>query len=94
MTDAGRQDASADRQKLERLTVLAFGAVILLGGLNGIAAKQILRELEPFWSGVAGLAEDGGGVHVEFRHPTDPALRPAGKVDVACVLYPDERESS
>jgi len=33
-------------------------------------------------------------VHVEFRHPTDPALRPAGKVDVACVLYPDERESS
>jgi hypothetical protein len=23
----------------------AFGALILLGGLNGIAAKQILREL-------------------------------------------------
>jgi hypothetical protein len=43
MNDAGRQDASADGQELERLTVLAFGAVILLGGLNGIAAKQILR---------------------------------------------------
>ena len=59
MTDAGRQDASADRQKLERLTVLAFGAVILLGGLNGIAAKQILRELEPFWSGVIRFAIAG-----------------------------------
>jgi hypothetical protein len=41
MTDAGRQHASADGQELERLTVLAFGAVIILGGLNGIAAKQI-----------------------------------------------------
>jgi len=59
--------------------------------LNRIRAEN---PSEPFWSGVAGLAEDGGGVHVEFRHPTDPALRPAGKVDVACVLYPDERESS
>ena len=57
--------------------------------LNRIRAEN---PSEPFWSGVAGLAEDGGGVHVEFRHPTDPALRPAGKVDVACVLYPDERE--
>ena len=34
-----------------RLTVLAFVTVILLGGLNGIAAKQVLREVEPFWSG-------------------------------------------
>ena len=35
-----------------RLTVLAFLTVIVLGGLNGIAAKQVLREVEPFWSGV------------------------------------------
>ena len=44
----------------DRLTVLAFVTVIVLGGLNGIAAKQVLRDVEPFWSGairfgVAGL---------------------------------------
>ena len=59
MTETGRQDASADHRELERLTLLAFGAVILLGGLNGIAAKQILRELEPFWSGVIRFAIAG-----------------------------------
>ena len=53
------RDASAGRQALERLTVLAFATVILLGGLNGIAAKQILRELEPFWSGVLRFAVAG-----------------------------------
>jgi len=52
MTEGSRHGAPDGRPELERLTVLAFVAVILLGGLNGIAAKQILRELEPFWSGV------------------------------------------
>ena len=47
------------RPEVERLTVLAFAAVILLGGLNGIAAKQILRELDPFWSGVIRFAAAG-----------------------------------
>jgi drug/metabolite transporter (DMT)-like permease len=59
MSDVGRQGAMADRAEPDRLTVLAFAVVILLGGLNGIAAKQILRELEPFWSGVIRFAIAG-----------------------------------
>lgn len=55
--------------------------------LNRIRAE---RPDEPFWRGVASLEEEGNGVRIEFREPTDPALRPAGGVDVACVLYPDE----
>lgn len=42
------------------LTTLAFGSVVLLGGLNGIAAKQLLRELDPFWVGVLRFAVAGG----------------------------------
>jgi drug/metabolite transporter (DMT)-like permease len=42
-----------------RLTVLAFATVIVLGGLNGIAAKQIVGELEPFWSGAIRFAIAG-----------------------------------
>jgi drug/metabolite transporter (DMT)-like permease len=59
MSNVGPQGALADREKPHRLTVLPFAAVILLGGLNGIAAKQILRELEPFWSGVLRFAIAG-----------------------------------
>jgi drug/metabolite transporter (DMT)-like permease len=59
MSNVGQEGALADREKPDRLTVLAFAAVILLGGLNGIAAKQILRELEPFWSGVLRFAIAG-----------------------------------
>jgi oligopeptide/dipeptide ABC transporter ATP-binding protein len=49
---------------------------------------------EPFWRGVSSIEEDGTGVHMTFHEPHDPALRPAGGVEVACVLYPDERENS
>src|SRR5919109_3363396 len=35
----------------EPLTILAFAGVVLFGGMNGIAAKQLLRELDPFWIG-------------------------------------------
>ena len=42
-----------------RLTVLAFVTVIVLGGLNGIAAKQVLGEVEPFWSGAIRFAIAG-----------------------------------
>lgn len=45
---------------------------------------------EPLWRGVAGIADDGDGVRIDFHPGEDPALRPAGGVDVACVLYPEE----
>lgn len=41
------------------LTLLAFAGVVLLGGVNGIAAKQLLRELDPFWVGVLRFAVAG-----------------------------------
>jgi peptide/nickel transport system ATP-binding protein len=33
---------------------------------------------------------DGAGVRIDFHPGTDPALRTAGGVEVACVLYPEE----
>jgi drug/metabolite transporter (DMT)-like permease len=59
MSDVGQQGPLVDRGAPDRLTVLAFATVILLGGLNGIAAKQLLRELEPFWGGVLRFAIAG-----------------------------------
>ncbi|CAN5357179.1 hypothetical protein BH11ACT8_BH11ACT8_03100 [soil metagenome] len=44
---------------------------------------------EPLWKGVAGLAIEGKHVQVSFESGIDPALRRAGGVEVACVLYPD-----
>jgi peptide/nickel transport system ATP-binding protein len=43
---------------------------------------------EPFWRGVESVTESAGGVDVTFHHGYDPLLRPAGGVEVACVLHP------
>lgn len=40
-------------------TFAAFGGVVILGGINGIAAKQLLAELDPFWVGVLRFAVAG-----------------------------------
>ena len=37
----------------DQATILAFAAVVVLGGFNGIAVKQSVLELDPFWSGAA-----------------------------------------
>ncbi|MCW2793802.1 MAG: gsiA 2, partial [Nocardioides sp.] len=42
---------------------------------------------EPLWGGVERIDDDGTGVRVSFKPGEDPALRRAGDVDVACVLY-------
>jgi peptide/nickel transport system ATP-binding protein len=42
---------------------------------------------EPLWGGVESIEDDPKGVRVTFRPGLDPALRRAGNVDVACVLY-------
>jgi peptide/nickel transport system ATP-binding protein len=46
---------------------------------------------EPMWSGVQDLTEESDGLHVRFHDGVDPRLRPAGGVEVACVLYPETR---
>jgi drug/metabolite transporter (DMT)-like permease len=35
----------------DRSTLLAFLGVILFGGVNAVAVKQTVRELDPFWAG-------------------------------------------
>lgn len=45
---------------------------------------------DPIWSGVEAINDAGSGVRVHFHEGVDPALRRAGAVEVACVLYPDE----
>ncbi len=82
---------------LERLdepsTTATFGA----GGSAAVRAivDRIRAEdtREPLWSGVTGIDESGSGVTVHFEPAMPPALRRAGGVDVACVLYPDESDT-
>lgn len=58
------------------------------------AAVELLERIraeepdEPLWSGVETLEAAGADLRVRFAEGTDPALRRAGGVDVACVLYP------
>lgn len=85
MTTGSRQDAPNGRPELERLTVLAFAMVVLLGGLNGIAAKQIVRELEPFWSGVIRFAI-AGLIMLAIAVATRRTL-PRGRSLVGAVAY-------
>ncbi|MFB9314721.1 ABC transporter ATP-binding protein [Nocardioides plantarum] len=44
---------------------------------------------EPMWTGVRSLESDGRQVRIDFHDGVDPALRTAGGVEVACVLYPE-----
>jgi peptide/nickel transport system ATP-binding protein len=43
---------------------------------------------EPMWQGVDAIEAVGSDVELRFHQHVDPALRPAGDVEVACVLYP------
>lgn len=47
---------------------------------------------EPLWKGIADIVDDSNGVVVRFREGEDPALRPAGGADVACVLYGEDAQ--
>ncbi|WP_141013288.1 ABC transporter ATP-binding protein [Nocardioides sambongensis] len=71
-----------------------------LGRTGAAPARELLGRIreedpdEPLWRGVQGVVDDGDGVRVEFRDGSDPQLRPAGGVQVACHLYPEETDSS
>lgn len=45
---------------------------------------------DPVWRGVDRIDDEAGGVRIRFHDGVDPALRRAGGVEVACVLYPEE----
>ena len=89
-TYGAERDMVGDLDKLDKPELSAHvgtkDAAGTLALLNRIKAE---KPDEPFWRGVETLEEDGNGVAITFTEPTDPALRRAGGVDVACVLYPD-----
>ncbi|MDR7254408.1 peptide/nickel transport system ATP-binding protein [Nocardioides sp. BE266] len=69
---------------------------VVLGKGDPAAATQLLARIrsenpdEPMWQGVTSIDQTSGGVAVEFHAGEDPALRRAGGVDVACVLYGED----
>jgi oligopeptide/dipeptide ABC transporter ATP-binding protein len=64
-------------------------------GPRARAVAQLLERIraenpdEPLWRGVDEVVPEADGVHVRFHPGVDPALRRAGGVEVACVLYPE-----
>jgi len=81
---------------IEHLTYhYSFGSLLTgVGGSSPVrrAVDRMKAEDvdEPLWSGVQSIEDSGSGVTVGFEPAPSPALRRAGGVDVACVLYPDE----
>ena len=71
---------------------------VVLGKSDPAAAMQILTRIrsenpdEPMWQGVTSMEQTEGGVTLELHSGEDPALRRAGGVEVACVLYGEGSE--
>lgn len=83
----GRLDhLASDLGEAGPVTVGKGHAEEVLALLERIRAE---RPDEPFWRGVASVAEADGGVRITFHDGVDPRLRTAGGAEVACVLYPD-----
>lgn len=65
-------------------------------GKDGDAVGRLLDEIhaedpdEPLWQGISSRTPTASGLEIGFIPADSPALRRAGGVDVACVLYPDE----
>jgi peptide/nickel transport system ATP-binding protein len=82
---------------LDHLDTPSTSATIGVGG--SAAVREVLDKIrredpdEPLWKGVTAIEDSGSGVTVHFEPAPSPALRRAGGVDVACVLYPDEGAS-
>jgi peptide/nickel transport system ATP-binding protein len=94
-----RPDAAYDEEKkvigdLDHLDSPSTSAAFGTGGSAEVRAilDRVKAEdtTEPLWSGVTSIEDAGSGVTVHFEPAPGPALRRAGGVEVACVLYPDE----
>jgi oligopeptide/dipeptide ABC transporter ATP-binding protein len=93
-----RADAAYDEERkvigdLDHLDEPSTTAALGVGGSAEVRAilEGMKREdpHEPLWSGVQSIDDSGGGVTVSFEPAPSPALRRAGGVEVACVLYPE-----
>jgi peptide/nickel transport system ATP-binding protein len=96
-----RADAAYDEERgvigdLDHLDVPSTTATLGVGGAAEVRAilEGMRREdpEEPLWSGVQSIDDSGSGVTVSFEPAPSPALRRAGGVQVACVLYPEDSE--
>ena len=82
---------------LDHLDTPSTSATLGTGG--SAAVRAILDRMraedthEPLWSGVTSIEDAGSGVTVHFEPAPAPALRRAGEVEVACVLYPEPTPS-
>jgi peptide/nickel transport system ATP-binding protein len=79
--------------ELGQLDAEAEEARITAGNGDVAALQALLQRIrdddpaEPFWTGVTGIATDGGQVVVTFGPGVDPALLPSGGVQAACHLH-------
>jgi len=98
-----RADAAYDEERkvigdLDHLDTPSTTASLGVGGSAEVRAilDGMKREdpHEPLWSGVQSVDDSGSGVTVSFEPAPSPALRRAGGVQVACVLYPESPEGS
>ena len=93
-TDMAYDEEQAVIGDLYHLDAPATSATLGTGGAGAVRAilDRVRAEdpSEPLWSGVTSIEDAGPGVTVHFEPAEPPALRRAGGVDVACVLYPDE----
>ncbi|KQY64473.1 MULTISPECIES: ABC transporter ATP-binding protein [unclassified Nocardioides] len=71
----------------QRVTLGKGNAGEALALLEGIRSEN---PDEPMWKGVDSMSATPDGVEIVFHEAEDPALRPAGGAEVACVLYPRE----
>ena len=83
---------------LEHLDTPSTSATLGTGGSAEVRAildrMKAEDPTEPLWSGVTSIEDAGSGVTVHFEPAPAPALRRAGGVDVACVLYPDASDAA
>jgi peptide/nickel transport system ATP-binding protein len=98
-----RGDTSYDEEQalvgdLTHLDTASTTARLGSGGSGPVRAllDRIRREDpdEPLWNGVDSIEPEGNGVTITFREAGSPPLRRVGGVEVPCVLYPDEGETS
>jgi peptide/nickel transport system ATP-binding protein len=80
----GDLDSLSDASTTGRVGARGAGEVRAL--LDRIKAE---KPDEPLWKGVRDIEDAGNGVEVHFVPADAPALRRAGGVDVACILYPE-----
>lgn len=79
--------ARLDAARGDRATLGAAGPTEVTAVLDAMRAE---KPDDPIWRGVDHIEPSGPGVEVRFHEGVVPDLRPAGGVEVACVLYPRE----